>query len=211
MDQVTVDAVKEVVDGLTSQGELFSSYDVTLKLRNEKSMTVYHSEVRKAVHTMFANLDMPVDYERDDFNLPSGKTTIVFHPRTKSTTDYDPTQFEGDAADPFGQKPTQTQTAAPNRQKSQTDSRGRFCISNKLTRQAAVGMISGTNVWVNADPNNRQIIVSHAPKQIAGSLMQSYKVDKDDNLRLSQKMLKKAGLLGKALTVKVDGSTIVVE
>ena len=218
MDQVTVDAVKEVVDGLTSQGELFSSYDVTRKLRDEKSLTVYHSEVRKAVHAMFANLEMPVDYERDDFSLPSGHTTLVFHPRTKSTTDYDPTQFGGDVADPFRTTTpltvqTQTQPSTPQVTpvSSQTDKRGRFCIPNKLTRKAAVGMIAGTNVWVNADPNSRQIIVSHAPKQITGSLMQSYKVDKDDNLRLSQKMLKKAGLSGKHLTVKVDGSTIVVE
>ena len=208
MDQVTVDAVKEVVDGLTSQGELFSSYDVTLKLRNEKSMTVYHSEVRKAVHAMFANLDMPVDYERDDFNLPSGKTTIVFHPRTKSTTDYDPMQFGSNAADPFGQKPTatQTQTAAPNRPKGQLDGRGRFCISNKLTRQ--LGYTHGCPVFVDVDC--QRILVGDTVR-LSATFVRRYKVDRDGNIRLSQKMLKKAGLSGKALTAKVDGSTIVVE
>ena len=211
MDQDTMNVVKEVVEDLTAKGELFSCFDVTRQLRDEKSLTVYHSEVRKQVHAMYANLGMPVDYERDDVTLPNGQTTCVFHPRSKLLTEYDPSKF-GKDADPFGTKPTTTQqpssqTAAPNQ--TQTDKRGRFCISNKFTKQQNVAR--GDRVFVSIDPSNSKIVIGHNAYQAPGTIIKSYQVDKDGNIRLAKRVLTRAGLVGKALQVSIDGSTIVVE
>jgi len=218
MDQDTMDAVNEVVEDLTAKGELFSCFDVTRQLRDEKSLKVFHSEVRKQVHALYGNLAMPVDYERDDVALPNGRTTCVFHPRAKSLTEYDPDKF-GSVNDPFGATKTLTQTiqglgrasraqtAAP----SQTDRRGRFCISNKMTRQ--VGMTHGNrvNIVCNSQYNYMQISPANVAPYSAGTTVFNMKIDKDDNLRISKSMLREAGLLGKVLTVRLEGSTIVVE
>ena len=219
MDQDTMDAVNGVVEDLTNKGELFSCFDVTRQLRDEKSLKVFHSEVRKQVHALYGNLAMPGHYERDDVTLPNGRTTCVFHPRAKSLTEYDADKFGGDP-DPFGATTTltqtiqglgrasQAQTATPN----QTDRRGRLCISNKMTRQ--LGMIAGDKVTVIQEPNIGRIqIISagDAAHMQIGFSFQVLTVDRDDNIRLSSRTLKNANLTGKQLKVYVSGRTIVVE
>jgi len=221
MDNDAVVAVAEVVKDLTQKSELFSCFDVTRKLRDEQSLTVFHSEVRKAVHTLYADMEMPVDYERDDFALSNGRTTCVFHPRSKATSEYDPEQFGGNNS-PFG---TKTKTSQPTMvpkanlmqrlgraSRTQTDKRGRFCVSNKLTRQ--IGMTAGTLVTVIPEPLFKRVIITISGRCAifqAGAAFKPMRIDRDDNLRLSRRTLRNADLDGKHLTVSIKGSTIVVE
>jgi len=219
MDNDAVVAVADVVKDLTGKGELFSCFDVTRKLRDEQSLTVFHSEVRKEVHKLYADMEMPVDYERDDFALKNGRTTCVFHPRGKATSEYDPEQFGG-GDDPFGAKTTKTSqpTMVPKANlliapKNQTDRRGRLCISNKMTRKMGVDLTAGTTAWVSTSFANKRILISKSPSNVSdpGAAVRAYSVDKDDNIRLSRRLLKKADILGKQLNVYVSGVTIIVE
>ena len=212
MDQQTMDVVKEVVKDLTFNGKMFSAFDVTKVLRNEKGLQVFHSEVRKVVHDMSTSMELPVDYIRSNTILSNGKDVIVYHPHSADVSQYDEKAI-GAQGSPFvqSQQPVvQPQVQAPIQPKSNNrDARGRFCISNKLTKQ--VGYNAGDRVFVTMDPNENKISITKGMvHQPAGSAIKSYQVDRDGNIRLSKKVLSTAGLDGKQLNTNIEGCFIVV-
>lgn len=126
MDQNTIDAVKEVVAEITAKNEIFSAFDVTRRLRNIKGLSVFHSEVRRLVHEMYGDMELPMDYTRSDFVLPNGRNTIIYHSSSVDSTSYDPNKIGGDNdSSPFvaqaapiqtTQTTQTTQTATPTQQ-----------------------------------------------------------------------------------------------
>ena len=213
MDQQTMDVVKDVVKDLSLNGKMFSAFDVTKVLRNEKGLQVFHSEVRRVVYDMSVSSELPIDYIRSDVVLSNGKNAIVYHPHSADVSQYDEKAI-GAQGSPFA--PSQPPAAQPQVQapiqsqaSSNRDARGRFCISNKLTKM--FGYNAGDRVFVTMDPNESKIlIIKGMVHQPAGSTIKSYQVDRDGNIRLSRKVLTKAGLDGKQLKANIEGCYIVV-
>jgi hypothetical protein len=217
MDQQTMDVVKDVVKDLSQNGKTFSAFDVTKVLRNEKGLQVFHSEVRKVVHDMSTGMELPVDYIRSNVVLSNGKDAIVYHPQSADISQYDEKAI-GAQSSPFAQ--SQPQATAPNpvppmpmvttkAKQNGRDARGRFCISNKLTKQ--VGLISFGHVTVYAD-NSRVVVMKRGNCGMfpVGVKFHSLIVDKDVNIRLSPGILKEAGLVNCNLEAEVVSGRIEV-
>jgi len=213
MDQATMDVVKEVVGDMARAGKLFSAFDVTRTVRNEKGLQVFHSEVRRAVHNMNRNMELPMDYTSSDFVLSNGKTAIIYHPQSADVSQYDENTI-GAKVSPFSPAQStaavQPQTLAPTPTKTTNrDSRGRFCISNKLTKQ--VGLLAADSVFAYAD-GSKVVVVKYGNAGVfpAGTEFHELIVDKDINIRLSPGILKEAGLDSGSLKTKIVNDKIEV-
>ena len=212
MDQATMDVVKEVVGDMARSGKLFSAFDVTRTVRNEKGLQVFHSEVRRVVHDMSGNMDLPIDYIRSDFVLSNGKTAIVYHPQNADVSQYDENAI-GAQSSPFSpsQPTVAPSTAAPTPTKTTNrDRRGRFCISNKLTKQ--LGIYSPNDVVSVYACKSKVVVMEYGNAGIfpSSAVFHNLTVDKDRNIRLSPGILSEAGLNSGSLKAEIINGKIEV-
>jgi hypothetical protein len=89
--------------------------------------------------------------------------------------------------------------------KYHVDSRGRICVRNELVK--ALDVKAGERVFLRKSPaNNEFILSSHGGGDVFGSL----RVDKDQNIRISRYLQKKAGLNASQFSMWQSGNKVIV-
>lgn len=191
---------EQIIEDLTLEkvnaGKMFTAFDITLFAKKEKGMTERHNNIKHVVHDLFVSGQMP-GYARTLINISGAPTqAFLYHPQGADVSQYNPKDrstfpnASGSAnATANGMTATSTTTPATtpttSSKKGQTvDRRGRLCVSNKLIRQLAWK----GSVFVKVVPGG--INLSNAP----GGHLTSYWLDKDDNVRISARTLRKCGL-----------------
>jgi hypothetical protein len=85
--------VSDAVNDLTSNGAVFSAYDVTKKVRNDQAGHVgNHNLLKSFVHAMFNDSEMPDGYTQELITLESGGEcfdAFVYSPNGKSGFDHE--------------------------------------------------------------------------------------------------------------------------
>jgi len=186
-----------------SQGSMFTAFDISLFAKQEKGMTERHNAVKHVVHDLYVNGQMP-GYERTLIDIPGvSRQAFLYHPIGADISRYDPkdrSKFPnvgGSAAatsngisvvnpNPI---PAPTVTSTTGTQLGQrVDRRGRLCIPNILTRK--LGWNGMRAIVVYAD--NGGVVLTENFRSYA--CLTSYYPDKDDNIRISARTLRKCGI-----------------
>jgi len=81
--------VKDVVADFIADEKLFSAYDITKTLRSDGN-DVRHFEVKDIVHGLFANYEMDTQMIRTGKRLSGGRWTLVYHLNWQDVSNYDP-------------------------------------------------------------------------------------------------------------------------
>ena len=217
------DSVNELMN--KGSGYMFTAFDVTKAVRKQTTDKVIHEEVKKEVHKMFNNGQMP-GYARNlaALSLPNNvPQPWVYHPLNS-----DPTLYNGDPT--YGvlahaQIPTSPALPATPATPAipatvvidsittaadgtyEFDTTNRLCVPNSLVRQA--GMKAGDDVTVLVDHNNDLVLTQD--QNLAGHLLTTYVVDKYDNIRVTMATLQKAGINGVAFDIQGDHEKITVK
>ena len=187
----TQDAIRELVEKMTSNDEMFSAFDVTSIIRKTEDGEAPHHEVKNIVHAMFGNGDLPQDYMRSSSSIKltdavdSGSVTVfVYHPQWRNPSDYDKNRFQEEDGNPFLSK-----TAATPAVKTVGDKRGRVCVPAALVRQVASPLAM---VWVRPDLMADGIYISFYRTYAKDET--DLRVDRDNNIRLSKSMINRSNL-----------------
>ena len=190
--------ITATVGGFVKDGKMFSAYDVTTKIRG---MGVYckHHAVKSDIHSAMADVisDGSEDYEKTLVDTGSYRT-FVYH---KSTDDPHTYNASDDAATPTVAPVTPvapttpiSKTAPISKGASTTamrDSRGRVCLPADMLR--SIGATKGKKVVVS--PQKGEVVVCpYNPSHGIGKSSHVYKVDRDNNVRLSAGIFAKAQL-----------------
>ena len=213
MDQATREKMEEVVQGFIDADEMFSAFDVTKTLRNTHGMTVYHSEVKKAVHGMYDSWAVGADHDYlfDGYGRSivhtSNFSVLVYAPAGKNANDYDPDNIDPkpapvSATTNVSQKPA---TVGTGISRCNVDNRGRLLITAALVK--GIGLTPGDTAHVSVGTS--KLVVSSVTLGTATD--RTYVVDKDNAIRISRRVLRKVGLGNNVnALVTVNGTTLVV-
>ena len=190
--------ITSTIDGFVKDGKMFSAYDVTLKIRG-MGISCKHHAVKADIHSTMSDVidDGSEDYEKTLVN--TGKyRTYVYHRSTDDAHKYnqsdDATTTTTTPVAPVApaKKPTGAQIVAANTNTLHRDKRGRICLPADMLR--SIGATVGKKVMIT--PNAGEVIVSSFNHMTpAKKDSHVYKVDRDNNVRISAKIFDKA-LLG---------------
>jgi hypothetical protein len=216
-------AIMDVVGELTNQGKLFSAFDVTKMLR-AKGINEPHRSVKQEVHSMYRNLGMPTNYERELVHLANNDTAWVYYPEGADPQTYDPNALPGKnmtstdpvATDLLVQRlgrmnrmgcPTPTDAGPPYI--DMTDRRGRLLVRKALVQ--SIGLKPYDKAVVYVSPTQVAIEAASHTVNFAVGKMKIYKVDRDNAVRISAKTLKTLGLVGTAFKVEKENNRLIIE
>lgn len=179
--------ITATVDGFVKDGKMFSAYDVTLKIRK---MGVYckHHAVKADIHSAMADVmnEGSEDYDKTLVNTGTYRT-YVYH---KSGEDAHKYNASDDAVAPAPVAPKTTKVLISG-QNASRDGRGRVCLPASMLR--SIGATKGEKVVIS--PMNGEVVVSsYNPSNSITKDSHVYKVDRDNNVRISAGVLAKAKL-----------------
>lgn len=200
-DAKLLSAVKYVLSELTKQGAVFTAFDVTRILRQNTDEEINHRTVRNKVHFLFDNMEMPTDYWRTKRMLSIGVGVSVFHPNSTPAENYDEQQwtnsditiksFTNELDCNSNTDETDNATTVEEIRDFEPDKQGRFCIPAKIIKEA--GFNKGEKIWATIFASVNKIIIGRKPLR-SQYKVQSYVVDKDYNIRLSNSVMDGAEL-----------------
>jgi hypothetical protein len=219
MDQTTRDKIVEVIEGFVKADEMFSAFDVTSVLRNTHGLTVKHYEVKKVVHGMYDNWSVGADddYLFDGYGRAlsclANYNTYVYYPQSKHPNDYDPDNLQSAPAtapvvastNAIAPTPAPAPAAPMSGPGCKVDQRGRLLIRSALVK--TMGLKPGDTAFVNVGTS--KLVVSAPPSMTPVAMR--YIVDKDNAIRISNRILRKVNLGShQNVLVVVNGNTLVV-
>ena len=207
-DAQTEAAVKDMVNELTGDSQMFTAFDVTKAVR-ANGLRVKHNDVRGVVHAMYNCYEMDSDYQRTSHTLPNGESAFVFHDMHDDLNYYDSDAIKGPAAKaapvakpaPKVVAPVSNAVATGLKYSMSPDGRNRICVPAKALR--AIGLRDGDEVGVFVERNS--IRLGHFAMPDA-----TYYVDKSGNVRLTSSLLFKASLFNKNVDGGINGKEIVL-
>lgn len=213
----TTKVITAVIDKLIKTKKMFSAFDVTLKIRD---MGVYcmHSALKKDIHSVMDDVmnDGSTNYIKTLVDTGTYRT-FVYHLDTDSPHGYnspvDPATGEerlvnsvdtGNLSEEKAEekiskammKPDQTKwwlldMNVTNTRAVSRDGRGRICIPADMLR--SIGATVGTAVIILPD-TDKVVIKCYDPCQFIPKDNYVYKVDRDNNVRISACILAKANM-----------------
>ncbi len=210
--------ITSIIDTFIKQDKMFSAFDVTTAIRNE-GISCAHFAMKVPIHDIMTDVidDGGAGYEKTLVNTGSF-TTFVYHPASEDPQTYKKVQTDT----------SQVQTSTPvigygnptkpvvkkvnhigsNGRVVNVDGRGRACVPVKNLREGK--MKTGDLVTV-LTKKNCILMYPHTDGQKADSNVKTYKVDRDNNVRLSSAVLRNAGLQNaQTLSISNSGSAVVV-
>lgn len=179
-DTATIQMIEEVVEEKVKAGEMFTAYDISLEVKKRGGYD-RHRHMKKFVHDYHDRGLMGTDYERVLISIPGVKRqAYLYHPKS---------------ADPS------TYKALPRRRRTSDagcslDRRSRVTIPVYWLR--AAGLLPGNQAFVTSDStSNALVLTKDKPKTKTAVVLQTYKVEKDGNVRVAKTTLALAGMKGK--------------
>jgi len=157
-------AAEEMIDKKISDQESFTAYDITCALRAD-GYWVEHRDVRNCVHDyMDDELDAGLRYAKNLENVTPNAQAFVYAPEEDDIVN------DGDVNGDI--------------QKLGTDNRGRLCVPASIVR--SFGFHTGSVVHCVEDAGVLEIV---SPRMAMGHAIATYTVDKDNNIRISSRVL----------------------
>lgn len=185
--------ITKVINDFVEDGKMFSAFDVTTKIRG---MGVYckHNAIKTDIHSAMSDVmdEGSENYEKTLVDTGSYRT-FVYH---KSTDD--PYTYKSDTDGSTATvAPKAVATPAPKTnsviagQSAGRDNRGRVCLPADMLRN--IGATIGKKVVIS--PKNGEVqVTNYNPKVTTSKEDHVYKVDRDNNVRISAGVLAKAKL-----------------
>lgn len=214
--------IEDAVNNFVNDNKMFTAFDVTKEVRGQTQDRVYHDEVKKEVHKMFHN-NRVSGYARSLASLPNANPQPwLYHPVNVNTSLYQGSPVADNAANaPVAQAAvaTPTPTAAissvvddgDDDNVYSLDTTNRLCVPNKLVRQTGLKHGDGAAVYFNGVTRQVHVLALNKAAPSMSSHLTSYVVDKDDNIRITESVLNKAGLSGTDYEITGDGDSITVQ
>jgi hypothetical protein len=191
-DSATIQLIEEVVEEKVRAGEMFTAFDVSLEVK-KRGGTDRHRHMKRYVHAYHGRGLMGTDYARTLIPIPGARAqAYLYYPKS---------------ADPAGYR------LWPRRRSSdsglRTDRRSRVCVPVCWLR--AAGLLPGSKAYVVSDDGSHTLILTRdQPDPGKAVILQTYKVEKDGNVRIAKTTLARAGLTGKSYTIGGDGSRVML-
>ena len=230
-----LDKLETTLDEFEKQDRAFTGYDLTCETREREGIKLRHNDIRGEIHSIPKLVDLIDfgDYQKIQIQAPNGGSVILYCPNG-----YDPNSYRFRQAQTHHQpKPAQpatpptitapTPTPAPSLAltsdgdsdgtlpdsggqltdgKYATDYRNRLFIQTRFLREAGLG--AGDPAYVTATTN--KITIRKSPPTTAHD---TQVVERNGDMRLSSKALRKAGLDGTKFEIENsdDGGETVIE
>lgn len=189
---------EQIVEDLTLEkvalGHMFTAFDISMFAKKEKGMTERHRNVKHVVHELFVGGQM-AGYDRTLIDIPGApEKAFLYHPAGEDISKYNP-KDRSTFPTPCGITVTPSTPTLPAATTSapkpgfKVDRRGRLCVRNSLTKK--LGWDYNTLIFATAEQGGL-LLSSKATVGIVP--LTNYWLDKDDNIRISAKTLRKAGI-----------------
>lgn len=233
LDSVTVGYLNNTIKQFTDEGRMFTGYDVTLETRDRENIKLRHSDVREEIHDLSVLRDETEfgDYTRTERDMPGGGWAWVYHRKGDDPSNYVPRQssqkpkLPGDtggqvtsvlthmAAKDAAAVDDGTQNDSGGLQsdgKYATDYRNRLMVTKTFLSKA--GLNAGDTCYVYNDEANSTLVLKKSTTPDDGhSLVGSYLVERNGDIRLSGKTLSKLGTGNKFVIENPDDEQVKVK
>lgn len=186
-DIASIQMAEEIVQEKVTAGEMFTAFDVT-RVARKRGSPERHRHLKQVIHAVFAAGAMGNDYTRTLIRMPGAKRDAWLYHRQQD----DPLRYGAGRASPVA------------RGRRSVDRRRRLCVPTQPLRQA--GLAPGDAVWVTADSQGQGVVLTRTKPGAA--VIGSYRVERSGNIRITQRVFRRAGLAGRAFVVDADTTAI---
>lgn len=188
----TIQMIEEVCEEKVKAGEMFTAYDVSQEVRR-RGGNDRHRNMKRHVHDFHCRGLMGGEYTRTLVSIPGAKAKAYLYHQSSD----DPTLYQ----------PQPRRRARDGAYRA--DRRARLCIPVYWLRSA--GLLPGTEAFVTSDDSSHSLIVTRdRPDPSKTVVLQTYKVEKDGNVRIARATLQRAGLRGKSFAIDGDSARVLL-
>lgn len=233
--QDILDKLNNTVEQFISQGRLFTGYDVTLETREREKIKLRHSEVRGDIHDLPSLKDEFEfgDYERHRVDMPGGGWAWVYCKRGDDPNQYTPQNQSKSVPISITNSPSDavaiSVTNAPvsdavvddsvisdsgGKQGDgafATDYRDRLMVPKSFLQVADLN--PGDDCYIHHDVDSNKLVISNCDQTSANFhywLLGTYRVERNGDIRLSAKNLRKLKGNDK-FKIKSESNSVIVE
>jgi len=207
VSQDVLDKLNATVEQFISEGRLFTGYDVTLETREREKIKLRHSEVRGDIHTLSSLKDEFEfgNYERHEVDMPGGGWAWVYHKKGDDPNQYTPRDQQQKPAQTVASQATPSSNGDDSGDDSSvvqdsggkqddgsfaTDYRNRLMVAKTFLEVAQLN--PGDDCYVHHDVANSKLVLASS-EQTGFSLLGTYRVERNGDIRLSAKTLQNLG------------------
>ena len=232
VSQDVLDKLNATVEQFVGEGRMFTGYDVTLETREREKIKLRHSEVRGDIHDLPALKDEFEfgDYERHEINMPGGGWAWVYHKKGDDPNQYtprdqqqqSPAQRQQTASTPVAASTVANANAATSSDGTVSDSGGkqddgsyatdyRDRLMVPKTFLEAASLTPGDDCYVHHDIASSKLVLAKTDTSGNGlSLLGTYRVERNGDLRLSAKTLRNLGT-GDKFQIESDSGKVAIQ
>ena len=209
LSPATKQTIDDIVGDKLCDEEVFTALNVSREVQ-KRGIRERHRNMRDYIHEAVQKIN--VYHVKTLVNIGNGLSVNVYHLPEDDPKDY---------IDNFtvsANKPATPSTTAPVAIPSTTpvkngitvspDGRGRICVRASDLR--SIGLAEDDEVEISSHPTLNLVTVKKV-KPCSAPTGRIYKVDKSGNVRIARRILNKAGIADKNVTVSVVGDDITVE
>ncbi len=186
-DTASIQIAEEIIREKVDARAMFTAFDVSREA-HQRGSPERHRHLKQVIHAAFDRGDMGTDYDRTLVRLPGVKRPAWLYHRKQD----DPNTYAALGG-----------TAVPRGGRS-VDGRLRLCVPARPLKQA--GLAAGDSVWVTADGQQQCVVLTKTKPGTA--VLTTYQVERSGNIRIAQRVLRRAGIAGRAFAIDGDGTTI---
>jgi hypothetical protein len=179
-DSATIQIIEEVIEEKVRAGEMFTALDISLEVK-KRGGTDRHRHMKRIVHDYHDRGLMGAGYTRTLIRIPDAKSQAYLYYRKSD----DPSAYK----------------VRPRRR--------RVCVPVCWLR--AVGLLPGKQAYVVSDASSHALVLTRdKPDPSSTVVLQTYKVEKDGNVRIAKTTLVRAGLVGKSYAIDGDSTRVML-
>jgi len=215
-----LDKLNITVEQFIQEGRLFTGYDVTVETRERENIKLRHEEVRGDIHDLPALKDEFEfgDYERHEINMPKGGWAWVYHKKGVDPNQYTPRGQQQKPAVTFSTSVVSQSAAIDDSSVVQdsggkqddgsfaTDYRNRLMVAKNFLESAKLK--PGDDCYVHYDVANSKLVLANS-EQAGVSLLGTYRVERNGDIRLSSKTLQNLGT-GNSFQIESENELVIV-
>ena len=191
-------AVVKEVERRIENAEAFTAYDITTSVR-ANGFWARHEEVKEVVHGLWDE-DLMIGYGRELKDVGGLIEAWLYSPVGRPGHIL-PLRIPAPSPDPNVNLTDDSETRG-------VDGRNTISIPSSMTKR--LGLSPGDKVWVRADRNNSQLIVTGNEPDDDDQVVIRYTVDRSNNIRITEKTQTAAGLDTNTFAVSVQSDSIIL-
>jgi hypothetical protein len=225
LDRNIQEKIHEVVKEWVNESRMFTAFEVSLAVK-KLGVRERHRNMRDFVHQVIFEYGTPASYSRTLMDVGAPEQAWVYHPISSNPYFYRPlNRGDSDAPEvPLDEAPTvvpggvrnplplvwrSAQTASIPDGAYGTDQRGRLCIP--VVFLTGIGAGANQRVKVQCEPDKEQLVVTKMSDREISTPDATYTVEGDNNIRITQTTLDKAGIAGmQSYHIEGDDDAIII-